>query len=147
MSTAPIVYKTTHRIKFAELDPYAHMATEHYGAYYMDHRFHGLRDNVGWDFKTLGKLPFVIWVKKMDIDFLLPVVGDELITITSFVREFRGYEAHIECSMVNSAGANVSRCFMIGCCIEKRTLRPMDWPSDIMALFFEKTEKKPDATT
>jgi acyl-CoA thioester hydrolase len=133
-----IVYTTKHRIKFAQLDPYAHMGTEHYAGYFMDHRFHGLRDNVGWDFKTLTKLPFAIWVKRMEIDFIVPIVGDEEITITSHVREFKGYEAHIECSMANSNGVLASKCFMIACYIEKKTLRPTDWPAETMALFFEK---------
>ncbi|MEO7646949.1 MAG: acyl-CoA thioesterase [Gemmatimonadaceae bacterium] len=138
MSTAPIVYKTTHRIKFAELDPYQHMATVHYGGYFLEHRMCGLRDNVGWDLKTLGTLPFAIWIKRMEIDFLRPAVGDQEITITSFVREFHGSEAHIEISMVDSAGMSVSRCFMIAACIDKKTNRPMDWAADIMTMFFEK---------
>jgi acyl-CoA thioester hydrolase len=56
----------------------------------------------------LGKLPFMVWVRRMEVDFLQPAVGDQEITITSFVREFRGPD-----------GA-------------------MDWPADTMALFFEK---------
>jgi hypothetical protein len=35
-------------------------------------------------------LQFEVWIKRMEIDFLRPVVGDRVITITSFVREFRG---------------------------------------------------------
>jgi acyl-CoA thioester hydrolase len=90
MSNTPIVYMTTHRINFSDLDPYNHMRTALYGAYYVDHRMTGLRENAGWDLKTLAKLPFMIWVRRMEVDFLQPVVGDREITITSFVREFRG---------------------------------------------------------
>jgi acyl-CoA thioester hydrolase len=139
MSTAstPIVYKTTHQVRFADLDPYHHMNTEHYGGYFMEHRMCGLRENVGWDLKTLGTLPFAIWIRRMEIDFLRPVVGDQQITITSFVREFRGPDAHVECTMVDGAGKTSSRCLMIVCCVDKTTMRPMDWPPDQMVRFFE----------
>ena len=137
MSTTPIVYKSAHRIKFSELDPYNHMRTAVYSGYYVDHRMHGLREHVGWDLKTLVKLPFVIWVRRMEVDFLRPAVGDQEITITSFVREFRGPDAHIECSMADEAGGPLSHCLMIVACVDKGTNRAMDWPTDTMALFFE----------
>ncbi|MCI0708677.1 MAG: thioesterase family protein [Chloroflexi bacterium] len=137
MSKTPIVYETTHRIKFSDLDPYNHVPTAVYSTYYVDHRMDGLRENIGWDLKTLAKLPFMLWVRRMEIDFLRSVGGDAEITITSLVREFRGPDAHIECSMVDEAGKNVSRCLMIVACVEKNTNRAMDWPADTMALFFE----------
>lgn len=130
-----VVYETTHRIRFSDLDPYNHARTAVYSAYYVDHRMDGLREYVGWDLKTLAKLPFMLWVKRIEIDFLRSVVGDQVITITSFVREFQGAESYIECSMVDEAGKQVSRCLMIVACIDKNTNRAMDWPADIMALF------------
>jgi hypothetical protein len=54
------------------------------------------------------------------------------------VREFRGSEAHIERSMADSSGVNVSRCMMIATCVDKKTMRAMDWRPDIMAMFFER---------
>jgi len=113
------------------------MRTAVYSAYYVDHRMNGLREHVGWDLKTLAKLPFMVWVRRMEVDFLQPAVGDQEITITSFVREFRGPDAHIECSMVDEAGKNVSRCLMIVAYVDKSTNRAKDWPADTMALFFE----------
>jgi acyl-CoA thioester hydrolase len=98
----------------------------------------GLREHAGWDLKTLAKLPFMVWVRRMEVDFLRPAVGDQEITITSFVREFRGPHAHIECSMVDEAGKSVSRCLMIVAYVDKSTNRAMDWPAQTMALFFEK---------
>jgi acyl-CoA thioester hydrolase len=114
------------------------MGTEHYGGYFVEHRMCGLRENLGWDLKTLGTLPFETWIKRLEIDFLRPVVGDQVITITLFLREFRGSDAHIELSMADSSGRNVSRCVMIVACVDKKTMRPMDWQPDIMAMFFEK---------
>jgi acyl-CoA thioester hydrolase len=90
MSKAPIVYRSTHRIKFSELDPYDHVNTGQYATYYVDHRMEGLRDYAGWDLKTLATLPFMVWVRRIEIDFLRPVRGNQEITISSFVRDFRG---------------------------------------------------------
>ncbi|MBZ0287439.1 MAG: thioesterase family protein [Anaerolineae bacterium] len=137
MTGIPVIYKSTHRIKFSDLDPYNHVRTAVYSAYYVDHRMEGLRACLGWDLKTLAKLPFMLWVRRLEVDFLRSVVGDQEITITSFVREFCGPDAHIECSMVDKAGKQVSRCLMIVACIAKNTNRAMDWPADAMALFFE----------
>ncbi len=137
MSQTPIVFKTTQRVKFAELDPYNHVRTAIYSAYYIDHRMEGLREYIGWDLKTLATLPFMIWVRRMEIDFLRSVVGDQEITITSFVREFRGPDAHIECDMLDETGRHVSRCLMIVAFVDKNTNRATDWPADTMALFFE----------
>jgi acyl-CoA thioester hydrolase len=139
MPKAPIVYKSTHRIKFSELDPYGHVNTGNYATYYVDHRMEGLRDYAGWDLTTLGALPFMVWVRRIEIDFLRPARGDQEITITSFVREFRGSDALIECTMTDSAGKDVSRCLMIVAHVDKETNRATDWPPDLMALFFEKT--------
>ena len=138
MSKTAIVFKSTHRIQFSELDPYNHMNTGKYATYYVDHRMEGLCDYVGWDMKTLGTLPFMAWVRRLEIDFIRPARGDQDITITSFVREFRGPDALIECTMVDSVGNDVSRCLMTVAHVDKETNRATDWSPDLMALFFEK---------
>jgi acyl-CoA thioester hydrolase len=138
MATAPVVYKSTHRIRFSDLDPYNHVSTGKYATYYVDHRLQGLRDYLGWDMKALGTSPFMVWVRRMEIDFIRPVRGDQEITITSFVREFQGPDALIECAMVDSDGKNVSRCMMTVAHVDKATNRATDWPPDLMALFFER---------
>jgi acyl-CoA thioester hydrolase len=137
MAKTPTVFETTHRIKFSDLDPYNHMRTAVYSSYYVDHRMEGLRKYIGWDLKTLAKLPFMLWIRRIEIDFLRSIVGDQEITITSLVCEFRGPDAHLECTMVDEAGNNVSRCLMIVACVKKNTNRAMDWPAEVMALFFE----------
>ncbi len=140
ISNKPVVFKTTHRVKFSDLDPYDHMRTAAYSAYYVDHRMEGLRASIGWDLKALAQLPFMAWVRRMEIDFLYPAVGDQEITITSFVREFRGSDADIACSMVNTAGRELSRCLMVVACVDKATNRSMDWPAEAIALFFREAD-------
>ncbi len=135
MSKAPLVFRTTHRIQFSELDPYNHVGTGRYATYFVDHRMEGLRDSIGWDLTTLGTLPFMVWVRRIEIDFLRPARGDQEITITSFVREFCGPDALIECTMVDSAGTDLSRCHMTVAYVDKATNRAANWPPEVMALF------------
>ncbi len=140
MSNLPVIYKSMHRIKFSELDPYNHLRTEVYAGYYVDHRTDGLRQYTGWDLKTLEKLPFMIWMRRLEIDFIRPALGDQEITITSFVREFHGPDAYIECKMLDETGKELSRCLMTVAYVDKATNRAIDWPANVMALFFEKHE-------
>ena len=140
MSRVPIVFTSIHRIQFSDLDPYNHMSTGQYATYYVNHRMEALRECVGWDLKTLETLPFMVWVRRLEIEYIRPVRSDQEITITSFVREFVGSDALMECVMVDAAGNNVSRCLMIVAHVDKKTNRATDWPPDRRALFFEAIE-------
>ncbi|GMU65853.1 MAG: hypothetical protein AMXMBFR36_21270 [Acidobacteriota bacterium] len=137
MPRSPIVFTSKLRVAFSDLDPFNHVGTAVYSRYFVDHRTNGLRDYVGWDLKTLAQLPFMTWAKRMEIDYLKSAVGDQELTLTSFVREFRGSDAYIECAMADEAGTAIARCLMVVACVDKRTKKPMDWPADAMALFFE----------
>lgn len=136
MPTEPLVFTTAHRIRFSDLDPYDHVSTAQYATYFVDHRMQGLRDNIGWDLATLATLPFMVWVRRLEIDFVRPVQADQDITISSFVREFQGADATIECTMLDAAGKTMSRCLMIVAYVDKATARAADWPADVIALFF-----------
>jgi acyl-CoA thioester hydrolase len=140
MAQKALVFKTHHRIKFSELDPYNHVGTGRYATYFVDHRMQGLRDHIGWDLATLGTLPFMVWVRRLEIDFIRPALADEEITITSFVREFRGPDAVIECTMVDSADTTLSRALMTVAHVDKATNRAAPWPPETIALFYESDE-------
>lgn len=137
MASTPVIFRTTHRIRFSDLDPYNHMRTAEYSAYFVDHRMNGLRERIGWDLQALAQLPFMLWIRRIEVDFVRPAMGDQEVTITSFVREFVGPNAYIECTMVDEAGQAMSRCLMVAACVDRRTNRSMDWPADAQALFFE----------
>lgn len=137
MSKTPAIYISTHRVKFSDLDPYKHMRTAMYSAYYVDHRMSALREQAGWDLKTLESLPFMTFVRRLDVEFIRPVVGDQEISIASFVREFCGPDAQIECSMSDVSGRIVSQCHMVVAYVDKGTNRSADWPGHVMDLFFE----------
>jgi acyl-CoA thioester hydrolase len=113
------------------------MNTGTYATYYVDHRMEALRESIGWDLKTLATLPFMVWVRRVEIEFLRPVRGDQEISINSFVQEFQGPDALIACTMVDSAGADVSRCVMTVAYVDKATRRAAAWPAEVMALFFQ----------
>lgn len=138
MSKISAIYKSMHRIKFSDLDPYKHMRTAMYSAYYVDHRMSALREQAGWDLRTIESLPFMTFVRRLDIEFIRPVVGDQEISIMSFVREFVGSDAHIECNMSDESGRMVSQSHMVVSYVDKGTNRSADWPTGIMDLFYER---------
>lgn len=141
----PIVFRSTHRIRFSDLDPYHHMSTAQYAVYFVDHRMHGLRDFLGWDMQTLGTVPFMVWVRRLEIDYVRPVLADQEVTITSSVREFKGADAVIDCTMADADGKTLSRCVMTVAHVDRETNRASDWPAERIALFYEKVPGVPSA--
>lgn len=137
MPRSPVVFTSKLRVAFSDLDPFHHVGTAVYARYFVDHRTNGLRDYVGWDLEALAQLPFMAWVKRLEIDYVKSAVGDQELTLSSFVREFRGSDAYIECTMADETGRVLSRCLMIVACVDKRTRKPMDWPAEAMDRFFE----------
>ncbi len=137
MARVPVVFTTTHRVQFSDLDPYQHVGTARYATYFVDHRMAGLSERIGWDVATLTALPFAVWVRRLEIDFVRPVLAGLEVTITSFVREFAGPDAFIECTMSDARGKVLSRALMIVACVDKATSRGMDWPAEAVELFYE----------
>jgi acyl-CoA thioester hydrolase len=137
MSSKPIVYRTTHRVAFSELDPFQHVSTGNYARYFTDHRMEGLAKHAGWNLSSLGTLGFMTWVRRMEIDFIRPVGAEQEVSISSFVREFTGPDAMIECTMTDAAGTTVAACLMIVAYVDAGTRRAADWPVEHQALFFE----------
>lgn len=136
MSKAPAIYRSTHRIRFSDLDPYKHMRTAMYSAYYMDHRLDAVREQAGWDIKTLEELPFMVFTRRLDIEFLRPVIGDQEISIASFVREFVDSDAHVECCMSDASGNEVSKCHFLITYVDRASRKPAPWPAHVKDHFF-----------
>jgi acyl-CoA thioester hydrolase len=140
MSRTPLVFRTVHRIQFADLDLYNHLRTAAYATYFVEHRMEGVREHLGWDLKTIAELPFMVWVRRLEIDYVRPVRGEQSVTITSFVREFSGADALVECTMADANGTTLSRCMMTVAHVDRATLRSTPWPDEAIALFFERGE-------
>lgn len=136
MST-PVVYTSTRRVGFSELDPFNHLSTGRYASYFVDHRMQGLREHLGWDAAGLAGLGFMTWVRRIEIDFVRPARAGHEVTIMSSVREFRGTDAIIDCRMLDEAGRTVSYCVMTVAHVDATTLRATDWPAERASLFFE----------
>ena len=134
---APIVYETSHRIRFSDLDPYDHVSTANYATYFVDHRMAALAENLGWDLAKLRELPFMMFVRRLEIDFLRPARGDQPIVITSSVKSFEGSDAVIECAMRDPKGKTLARCLMTVAHVDRATGRASSWPAEVAALFFE----------
>jgi acyl-CoA thioester hydrolase len=132
----PLVFSTRHRVEFSHLDPYNHLGTGQYATFFTDHRMDGLREHLGWDLPTIESLPFMVWVRRLEIDFLRSVSGDQTVTIESSVREFRGSDAIIDATMTDPDGGTLARCVMTVAYVDKGTRRAVDWPPDAQALFF-----------
>ena len=99
-----------------------------------------LAEHRGWDAPTLRSLPFMMFVRRLEIDFLRPARADQDITITSFVKSFGGSDVLIECAMADLNGKPLARCLMTVAHVDRATNRASDWPADLAALFFEPAE-------
>ena len=140
MSERPAVHRTTHRIRFSDLDPYGHMRTAAYGAYFIDHRMDAIRELAGWDIRRLAELPFLVFTKRMEVDFVRPVSGDQVVTITSVAQGFEGADALIECVMEDERAATMARCRFVFTYIDRATGRPADWPPEAVEPFVVRSE-------
>jgi acyl-CoA thioester hydrolase len=138
MSKKPVVYKTTHRVKFSELDPFQHVSTANYATYFVDHRMESLARDIGWNLKSLEGLGFMTWVRRMEIDFIRPAQPDQEITLTSFVCEWSGPDGVLDCAMLDANGKTLAKCKMTICHVDRATSRPTPWPPELMELFYEK---------
>lgn len=137
----PIKFKTGHRAKFSQIDPYGVMHNQYYLEYFMDHRMMGLRENLGWDLKALQALPVLFIVKSVQIEFQRPVRGDEEFTIESKVEEFKGVSCVVSCQMQSPQGKDLAKCLMTIVAVDAKTLKPTEWPRDISEKFFSEVEQ------
>jgi len=137
MEKKPIVFTSTHPVVFSDLDPYKHMRSDRYATYFLNNRMLGLNKYLGWDQKALETSPFMVWIRRLEIDYLRPVWGDREITVTSYVSKFEGVDAYIECAMTDGGEITYSKCLMIVAHIDRATNRSCEWPEDRKALFYE----------
>ena len=137
MTQTPILFETKHQILFSDLDPYKHMRSDNYASYFVNHRMLGLRKYLGWDQKALETAPFMVWMRRIEIDFKRPVWGDCEVVINSYVLDFNGPDAFIECTMTDGGSVVFAKCLMIVAHVDKEKMSACDWPEDRKALFFQ----------
>ncbi len=136
MEKQPIVFKSTHRAKFSEIDLHGHMNNEHYLSYFMDHRFIGLRENLGWDLVTIAKLPVLFVVNNVNISYLKPVKADQAFQISSHVEIFNESTCTISCTMGDEKNI-YSKCEMKLTCIDQKSRQVSEWPKELISKFYQ----------
>ena len=135
----PIEFCTKHRAKFSQIDSMKILNNEHYLSYFMEHRTSQLRDRLGWNLDTIMTLPVLFVVEEVTIKYKRPIFGDSPFTINSRVTEINRTDIFIGCEMTGDKGAIHSTCKMTVTAIEPKTMRPTDWPEDIIEKFYEES--------
>ena len=136
MNRQPIVFKTKHIPRFSEIDPYGHVNTQHYLAYFLEHRFIGMRDQLGLSIKEVSKLPVAFVVRKISLEFLRPLFSDQTFEITSQVTSFANTSCEVSGVMVNEKQDKLATCDWTLVCVDMKTMRPVAWPQDIIDRFY-----------
>jgi YbgC/YbaW family acyl-CoA thioester hydrolase len=124
-------------VRFREIDAYGHMNMTHYLGHYVDHRFEGMRRFAAMDLGEIDSLPIAFHTRQVEIEYLRPLLADEEFVITSRLSELKSASCHVDCEMHNLAGQLVSTCRMRIGCVEKKTGRPVPWPSGLMERLYE----------
>ena len=135
--TKPILFETRHRVRFREVDPYGHMNMAYYVAYYSDHRFEGMREFIGLDFKGIDALPVAFHIRSVEVEYLRPLVADQEFVIRSSVVELKRTQCVVELKMTDKDEQVVSTCRMRIGCIDKATGRICAWSDGLMERFFQ----------
>ncbi len=133
----PIRFDTSHRAKFSDLDPNGHVNTERYLSYFLDHRFNGIRERLGWGLKELAALPVFFVVRKVELEFRKPVFGDEPFRITSAVKNVGTASCEVQCELSKGEGIVASACRLDLVCLDRKTMAPTPWPEEVIGRFFE----------
>jgi acyl-CoA thioesterase FadM len=136
MSKKPITFRTTRRATFDDLDPYGHMNTSRYVAAFLEHRFDGLREVLGLGLAALAELPFSLITRRISVDFVKSIRGDEPFEIISHVAVVSETDCEVWGEMHDARGALAAR-FQLGiACVSKASRRPCAWPEGFMERFF-----------
>ena len=136
----PVLFRSEHKPRFFEMDPFGHMSMIHYLSYYSDHRFRAATAS-GLDPQTLMALDIVFYCARCDIEYKQPVFLDTEFTIESSISSYKGATAAIDCVMRCSEGKLLSVCRMTVVCIDKKSGRPVRWPPAVLERFFQQQEE------
>ena len=133
----PIQFKTQHRSKFFEIDPYGHMNTTHYINYFLEHRFTGMREFIGYDLATISKLEVAFFTRKLDVEFVRAISGDEPFEIISSTTSVGETDAVVVGEAVKENGKTATKYRMELVSVDKTTGRPVPWPAHVIDRFFK----------
>jgi acyl-CoA thioester hydrolase len=132
----PVIFETTARVRFREVDPYGHMNMACYLAHYIDHRFDGMRDVIGLGLAEIAALKVAFHTRSITIEYLRPLLADQEFRIRSYVSELKRSQCLVDLAMIAQDGQTASTAQMRIGCIDKASGRPCGWPPGLMERFF-----------
>ena len=133
----PKIFKTDHVATFLDLDPCNHVNTVHYVRFFLEHRFHGLKERAGLGLKEITQLPIAFYTTSLNFTFQKSLVGDTAFTIKSWVESFDDTNCTVVGEIEDAKGKLATKASMELTCISKETGRRCAWPSGFMELFYE----------
>jgi acyl-CoA thioesterase FadM len=136
MARAPLTFRTIQRAAFDDLDPFGHMNTSSYVAAFLDHRFTGLREVLGLDLAALAQLPFILVTRRLGVEFVKSIQGDEAFEIVSRVSAVGDGDCQICGEMHNGRGQLAATFQLSIACVSKETRRSSKWSPGFMDRFF-----------
>jgi YbgC/YbaW family acyl-CoA thioester hydrolase len=131
----PVRFESSHHPTFDDLDPFGHLGSLRYLSLFLEHRWTALRA-IGLDLATVAKLPIAFVTKDIALSFKRPVRGDQELRIASSVVSWGEKDCVVHCEM-HAADRVAATCEITLVCVGKEDQRPMPWPSDFKARFFE----------
>jgi YbgC/YbaW family acyl-CoA thioester hydrolase len=132
----PVIFKSTHRATFHEIDPYGHLSNIHYLAYYNENRWIGMREQLKLGMREISKLPFAFYTSKIEIKYLRPILGDEEFEISSWVDE----QGETDCTVratIHKGDRLISEFAMNLTCVDGKTGKRQPWDQDFMNQFYQ----------
>ncbi|MEN9835822.1 MAG: hypothetical protein RL011_2015 [Pseudomonadota bacterium] len=132
----PVVFRSQHKPRFFEIDPYGHLSMVHYAAYFVEHRFQGMAQHCGLNAEALAELDIAFFCANLNIEFKRPVLLDTEFTIESHIASYRGSTASVRCSMYDLGGKLLACCHMEIACVDIKRGRPKRLPDSVIKCFF-----------
>lgn len=132
----PIVFHTKHRAKFQEIDPFGHLNNVHYLSYFNEHRWMGLREHLNLGMADASKLPFAFYTKRVEINYMRPIFGDEEFEIKSWLDSQSEFECIVKAQIIKGSSV-VSDFQMQLVCVDSKTGRKQPWDQEFMRKFYE----------
>lgn len=142
MNKQAIQFTSRHTPRFSEIDPYGHMNSQHYVAYFLEHRFIGMRERLSWDLKTIAGLPQLFFIKNIEVNFVRPVKSEESFIIVSQVESFEEKTAKVVMTMSSDQEILFAKCQTTIACIDAKTQKLVTWCPTILEKFFEVDDEK-----
>jgi acyl-CoA thioesterase FadM len=132
----PVLFRSKHRAHFAQIDPFGHMNTIHYLAYFTENRFIGQREVCKMDLRVLSRFPIQPQNRKVELEWIRAVRGDEEFTIVSWLSEVSTSDCVVSATMCNAAETLLSRATFWISCVDKRAPRATEWPEEFIRLYY-----------